>query len=42
MIVIEGDDSTLTEIELGLRDVLFVEVIDGLDAGDVVLIGELD
>jgi len=30
------------EVELGLRDVLFVEALNGLSAGDVVLIGELE
>lgn len=30
------------EVELGLWDVLYVEVLDGLNAGDVVLIGELE
>lgn len=40
VIVISEGEYTVRDVELGLRDVLFVEVLDGLNAGDVVLIGE--
>jgi multidrug efflux pump subunit AcrA (membrane-fusion protein) len=36
----EGGKLIPREVELGLRDVLFVEVTSGLEAGDVVLIGQ--
>ncbi|MGB2963056.1 MAG: efflux RND transporter periplasmic adaptor subunit [Anaerolineales bacterium] len=39
VLILEDDEVIEKEIELGLRDVLFVEVIDGLSVGDVVLIG---
>ena len=39
VLILENDEVIEKEIELGLRDVLFVEVSDGLSVGDVVLIG---
>jgi multidrug efflux pump subunit AcrA (membrane-fusion protein) len=43
VVLVESDGEFISrEIELGLWDVLFVEVLDGLNAGDVVLIGELN
>lgn len=42
-VLLESEDGFRSqEVELGLWDVLFVEVLDGLNAGDVVLIGELN
>jgi len=43
IVLVENDGEFISrEVELGLWDVLFVEVLDGLNAGDVVLIGELN
>jgi multidrug efflux pump subunit AcrA (membrane-fusion protein) len=39
VLVLEEGEYFLREITLGLRDVIYVEVIDGLSVGDVVLIG---
>ncbi len=39
VLVLEEREYFLREITLGLRDVIYVEVIDGLSVGDVVLIG---
>lgn len=42
-VLLEKDGEYISrEVKLGLWDVLYVEVLDGLDAGDVVLIGELE
>lgn len=42
VLVESGGDFKLKEVELGLRDVLYVEVTSGLSAGEVVLVGEFD
>jgi len=42
VLIMSGDEFISREVELGLWDVLFVEVLDGLSAGEVVLIGELE
>lgn len=42
VLVESGGEFTSRDVKLGLRDVLFVEVLDGLSAGEVVLIGELE
>lgn len=42
-VLVENDGEFLSrKVELGLWDVLFVEVLDGLNAGEVVLIGEIE
>jgi len=42
IVLVENDGEFISrEVELGLWDVLYVEVLDGLSAGDVVLIGDL-
>jgi len=38
VLVLEEGEYSLREITLGLRDVIYVEVVDGLSVGDVVLI----
>jgi len=38
----ENGETVEQEIELGLRDVLFVEVTNGLSVGDVILIGSIE
>ena len=40
VLVYKDGEYLLEEIELGLRDVLYVEVLSGLSVGDLVLIGE--
>jgi len=40
VLVEEDNQFIIQEVELGLRDVLYVEVINGLSRGDVVLIGD--
>ncbi len=42
VLVMNNEDTSLQQVELGLSDVLYVEIIDGLSAGDVVVIGNLD
>ncbi len=42
VLVKNGGEFLSREVELGLWDVLYVEVLDGLSAGDVVLIGEIE
>jgi multidrug efflux pump subunit AcrA (membrane-fusion protein) len=42
VLVESGGEFTSRDVKLGLWDVLFVEVLDGLSAGEVVLIGELE
>jgi len=38
----ENGETVEQEIELGIRDVLFVEVTNGLSVGDVILIGSIE
>ncbi|RLD05720.1 MAG: hypothetical protein DRI65_08220, partial [Chloroflexota bacterium] len=38
----DDDEYVIQEVELGLRDVLYVEVTGGLSVGDVVLIGSIE
>jgi len=40
VLVYKDGEFLLKEIELGLRDVLYVEVLSGLSVGDLVLIEE--
>jgi len=42
VLVLEKGEITQQSVELGLRDVIYVEVIGGLSAGDVVVIGYLE
>jgi RND family efflux transporter MFP subunit len=42
VLLMENENVVEQTVELGLRDVLYVEVTDGLSVGDVVVIGKLD
>ncbi|MCK5641723.1 MAG: HlyD family efflux transporter periplasmic adaptor subunit [Gammaproteobacteria bacterium] len=42
VLMMEKGEITQQSVELGLRDVIYVEVISGLSAGDVVVIGNLE
>jgi len=42
VLLMENDEITQQIVELGLRDVIYVEVTGGLSVGDVVVIGKLD
>jgi HlyD family secretion protein len=42
VLLLENDKVTRQLVELGLRDVIYVEVTGGLSAGDVVVIGNLE
>jgi HlyD family secretion protein len=42
VLLLESDEITRQSVELGLRDVIYVEVTGGLSAGDVVVIGNLE
>ena len=42
VLLLENDEITRQSVELGLRDVIYVEVTDGLAAGDVVVIGNVE
>jgi len=42
LIIQDNGEITKREVELGLRDVLFVEITEGLSVGDVILIGNLE
>lgn len=42
VLLMENGEVTQQEVELGLRDVIYVEVTSGLSAGDVVVIGNLE
>ncbi len=42
VLLMEKGEITQQLVELGLKDVIYVEVIDGLSAGDVVVIGYLE
>ncbi|NOQ40256.1 MAG: efflux RND transporter periplasmic adaptor subunit [Anaerolineales bacterium] len=42
VLLLENNEVTRQSVELGLRDVIYVEVTGGLSAGDVVVIGNLE
>jgi HlyD family secretion protein len=42
VLLMENGEVTKQAVELGLRDVIFVEITDGLSVGDVVVIGYLE
>ena len=42
VLVLENGQISQQEVELGLRDVIYIEVAAGLSAGDVVVIGNLE
>lgn len=42
VLLLENGEVTEQLVEIGLRDVIYVEVIGGLSAGDVVVIGNLE
>jgi RND family efflux transporter MFP subunit len=42
VLLMENGEVTQQAVELGLRDVIFVEITDGLSVGDVVVIGNLE
>ncbi|MCK4488737.1 MAG: hypothetical protein KAU23_00665, partial [Anaerolineales bacterium] len=42
VLLLENDEITRQSVELGLRDVIYVEVTGGLSTGDVVVIGNLE
>jgi RND family efflux transporter MFP subunit len=42
VLLLENGEVTQQAVELGLRDVIYVEVTGGLSAGDVVVIGNLE
>ena len=42
VILMKNGEVTQQSVELGLRDVIYVEVTDGLAAGDVVVIGNVE
>jgi len=42
VIIMKNGEVTRQSVELGLRDVIYVEVTDGLAAGDVVVIGNVE
>ncbi len=42
VLLLKNDEVTRQSVELGLRDVIYVEVTGGLSAGDVVVIENLE